>query len=104
MSKTIVNCPDCGHPLELTIQVTAADAEPDNSLIEFYCAGDCKTQHEDKESTRLCFGIPKYYIKVPEIEGKSFNEKQDFLLELARQYVVNDSSIRERQRAITACR
>lgn len=94
MSESTYFCPDCGQRLKISLQVTIPDNEPDRSIIIFYCTGKCKKNQEPAE-------VPKKTLR-PDLQGLTFAEKQDYLLELARSYVVDDNAIVERQRLISS--
>lgn len=86
--KTIYDCPDCGDSLFFEVKVTVPDDEPNNSKLLFGC---------DR--------CGKYVFEIkPDSPGKTNQERQDFMLNLAREHVINDRVIRARQRIIAKAR
>jgi hypothetical protein len=99
MTQSIYKCLDCGETLHLSWSVTVHDNDPDNSHLEFCCTGRCRKEEEQSSGLPLLGGILKHVI-WPKLQGLTFGEKQDVLLELARGYVIDDNAIVARQKVI----
>ncbi len=88
MSNTNHRCPDCGRTLSLEMVVTVHDTDPDNSKLLFRC-NRCE----------------KYVFQIkPDFHGKTFLDRQAYMIKLARKHLIDDSVLRRHQRIIAKAR
>jgi hypothetical protein len=84
MNNGNLKCTDCGDNLEVSVCVSTDSGIDDNSRLIFKCS---------------CSSLK--YISLPlELKEYSFAEKMYYMLEIASNFVIDDSAIRERQRMI----